>query len=100
MAKHKVNSDKVHKGMGIDGDKGENFTRQHNCDPWNPPELTDGLSDGKGKYTSNDVSFLNRKASDTPRNDPAAKAREIWQEVEDQSPDDLNRAIKSRGGFA
>jgi hypothetical protein len=27
-------------------------------------------------------------------------SREIWQEVEDQNPDDSNRAIKSRGGFS
>jgi hypothetical protein len=54
-----------------------------NYDPWNPKVLTDDLSDGKGKYTSNDVSFLNRKPSDTPRYDPTGseKVKDIYDDV-------------------
>lgn len=59
-----------------------------NYDPWNPPTLSDGLSDGKGKHTSNDVSFLNRKPSDTLRYDPWGKSKDIYDNVVKNSLDD------------
>ena len=49
-------SKKVLGGMGIDGREGENFSRDHACDPWNPPAIGDGKinSRGHGKYTNDD----------------------------------------------
>jgi hypothetical protein len=67
-------------------DKGAKLDR--NYDPWNPKVLTDDLSDGKGKYTSNDVSFLNRKPSDTLRYDPWGKAKDLTADVEASQLDD------------
>jgi hypothetical protein len=52
---------------------------------------------GCGKYTSDDVSFLTGKASDTPRFNTQAKERDIFDEVEGQSSDSGNRAVRSRG---
>jgi hypothetical protein len=52
---------------------------------------------GCGAYTSDDVSFLTGKASDTPHDNTWLNQRDIFDEVEGQSSDDGNRAVKSRG---
>jgi hypothetical protein len=79
-------------------DKGAKLDRSY--DPWNPTVLSDGLSDGKGKYTSNDVSFLNRKPSDTPRTNPWGESRDLTDVVEANQSDSGNRGLKPRGGRA
>jgi hypothetical protein len=52
---------------------------------------------GRGKYTSDDVSFLTGKASDTPRFNTQVNQRDIFDEVCAQDSDSGNRAIMSRG---
>jgi hypothetical protein len=55
-------SKKVLGGMGIDGREGENFSRDHAVDPWNPPAIGDGKvnSRGHGKYTSDESGLRNK----------------------------------------
>jgi hypothetical protein len=86
--KYKGDNDGYKTGALGKFDKGAKLDR--NYDPWNPKVLTDDLSDGKGKYTSNDVSFLNRKPSDTPRYDPTGseKVKDIYNDVCRNSLDD------------
>jgi hypothetical protein len=86
--KYKGDNDGFKKGALGKFDKGAKLDR--NYDPWNPKVLSDGLSDGKGAYTSNDVSFLNRKPSDTPRYDPTGseKVKVIYDDVCKNSLDD------------
>ena len=60
----KDNSDSVKPGFGIDGAKGEKFTRQHAGNPWAPPRLSDELSpaaDRKAKHASDDDAGLRQK---------------------------------------
>jgi hypothetical protein len=87
-------NDSVKPGRGIDGRKGEDFTRQNRGDPWSPPKIPGwGINPkGHGVYT-NDNPPLRRSKTD-PEN--YAKV-DIWDEVEGQSSDSGNRAVKSRG---
>jgi hypothetical protein len=86
MAKHKYQSDRVHKGVGIDGGKGEDIL-DRNYDPWNPKVLSDGLSDGKGKYTDN-KNVLNHKNGDPTRTNPWGEAKDLYDDVVKNSLDD------------
>jgi hypothetical protein len=88
-------NDSVKPGCGIDGSEGENFTRQHNSDLWNPPKLTDGLSDGRGRYTDNQK-ILREKKYSAPNFDDSTY--NIDAAVEANQPDSGNRGIKSSGG--
>jgi hypothetical protein len=55
-------NDSVKSGCGIDGSKGENFSRQYDVDPWNPPKMggEDINPKGTGRYTSNDPGLRNK----------------------------------------
>jgi hypothetical protein len=59
-------SKKVLGGMGTDGREGENFSRDHACDPWNPPAIGGGKinSRGHGKYTNDESGLRNKPADD------------------------------------
>jgi hypothetical protein len=96
--KHKYQSDKVAKGCGIDGAKGEDIL-DRNYDPWNPKVLSDGLSDGLGKYTDN-KNVLNHKDGDPTRANPWGTPRDLTDVVEENQPDSGNRGLKPRGGRA
>jgi hypothetical protein len=58
-------NDSVKPGCGIDGRKGEDFTRQNRGDPWNPPHIPgEGINPkGHGVYT-NDNPPLRRSKTD------------------------------------
>jgi hypothetical protein len=76
---------------GCDGHEGESFTRRP-TDPWNSNDDGNSNSDPHGKYTNNDDAGLrNKQPWET-----GAKTRQILDEVEGQSDDDGNRAIRSR----
>jgi hypothetical protein len=70
-----------------------------NYDPWNPKVLSDGLSDGKGKYTSNER-VLRHKDGDPTRTNPWGEHRDLTDVVEENQPDSGNRGLKPRGGRA
>jgi hypothetical protein len=85
--------DSVKAGCGIDGKLGENFTKG-GSDPWNPPTLTDDLTDkGSGAYTRNDHAGLRQKLPA----EAATRSRDIFDDVTANQPDSGNRAVKSRG---
>jgi hypothetical protein len=63
-------NDSVKPGCGIDGTLGENFTKQRT-----------------------DPSFLRNKMPE----ETTASSRDIFNDVEGQSSDDGNRAVRSRG---
>jgi hypothetical protein len=57
--------DNVKPGCGVDGTEGEDFTRQHNVDPWNSNPKGNYLSPkGAGKYEDKDASFLRDTGTD------------------------------------
>jgi hypothetical protein len=86
--------DSVKPGCGIDGKGGERFTKEHVSSPWSPPATGDKIMPGGGRYTDN-KSGLRNKQPDDVSNTPA---RDIWDVVESNQPDDGNRGLKPRGG--
>jgi hypothetical protein len=95
-------NDSIKPGCGIDGTEGENFTKRR-TDPWDSNPRGNYLSPkGAGVYQDKDASFLTNK---NPNDDfeqqgkytLAGGARDIFDEVEGQSSDSGNRAVRSRG---
>jgi hypothetical protein len=76
--------DSVKAGMGIDGQKGERFTKENVSSTWNPPNPGDKISKPGGAYTSNDR-LLRNKQPDDVSNTPA---RDIFENVQKNSLDD------------
>ena len=54
-------NDSVKPGCGIDGSKGENFTKNRQ-DPWSPPKMggEDISPRGNGRYTNNNPGLRNK----------------------------------------
>jgi hypothetical protein len=65
----------------------------HKSDSWRRG-VAGAVDGGTGRYTDNDVSFLVRKPSDTPRDDPTS-SKDIFDEVCSQDSDSGNRAVRS-----
>lgn len=86
-------NDSVKPGMGIDGTEGEDFTRRR-TDPWKSNPEGDYLSpQGAGRYQDRDAGFLRNKMPwETNQT-----SYDILDEVEGQSSDSGNRAVRSRG---
>ena len=94
-------NDSVKPGCGIDGSEGENFTKR-GTNPYKSNPRGDYLSSqGAGVYQDKSASFLtNKMANDDPEQGKytlAGDARDIFDEVEGQSSDSGNRAVRSRG---
>jgi hypothetical protein len=92
-------NDTVKSGHGIDGDLGEDYTKRSG-NPWDSNPRGDYLSAaGAGKYQNKSASFLrNKPANDDPEGGKyilAGDARDILVEVEAQSSDSGNRAVRS-----
>jgi hypothetical protein len=97
--------DSVKPGKGIDGSLGENFTSRSQ-DPWTvrPASVDyvrgdgvkrrDSVKSAGQRYTDNESGLRNKPADDQSG---GAGNRDIWSDVEGQSSDDGNRAVKSRG---
>jgi hypothetical protein len=86
-------NDSVKPGCGIDGSEGENYTKGGKS-PWNSNPGGNFVSpSGAGKYQDEDASFLRNKMP----YEATEAARDIFNDVEGQSGDDGNRAVKSRG---
>ena len=84
--------DSVKPGMGIDGRKGERFTKEYASSPWSPPEMEKINPKGAGKYTSDERVLRNKQPYEA-----GADSYDVWDSVEGQSSDSTNRAVKSRG---
>jgi hypothetical protein len=113
MIRKRNDSDGYRRGaMGIDDDKAGRFTKQNRTDPWTvtPASVervrgdgvrrSDKLTEaGSGAYTSNDRILRNKMPDEDPEQGTEGRAtgRDIWSDVEGQSSDDGNRAVKSRG---
>ena len=94
-------NDSVKPGCGIDGSEGDNFTKRPTSFFRAIRAVTISPPQGAGVYQDKDASFLRNKA---PSDDPeggkytlAGGAKDIWDEVEGQSSDSGNRAVRSRG---
>jgi hypothetical protein len=85
--------DSVKPGCGIDGTEGESFTRQR-TDPWDSNPKGNRVPYGAGKYTDNESGLRNKLPSDPTG---GAVSRDIFDDVEGQSSDSGNRAVRSRG---
>ena len=98
---------KVKPGMGINGTEGELFAKR-GTDPWTVRPNSeadcaagdgihrrDNVKPGKGITDDIGVGILRNKMPDDQSG--GAGNRQIWDEVEGQSSDDGNRAVKSRG---
>jgi hypothetical protein len=83
----------VKPGCGIDGTEGESFTRQR-TDPWDSNPKGNRVPYGAGKYTDNESGLRNKLPSDPTG---GAVSRDIFDDVEGQSSDSGNRAVRSRG---
>jgi hypothetical protein len=94
-------NDTVKSGRGIDGDLGENYTKQHRVSPWSPPLIggEDINPKGHGKYTSDESGLRNKPASAGTGGDGAGLwgTHSVEDVVNENSSDDGNRALKSRG---
>jgi hypothetical protein len=82
----------VKDGCGIDGSKGQRFTKEYADSPWSPPEMERINPKGAGKYTNDDSGLRNRRPYEA-----TADSYDVFDEVEGQSSDSGNRAVKSRG---
>lgn len=84
--------------MGIDGNLGSNFTKRGG-DPWDSNPKGNFVSKkGAGAYEGSDSGLTNKLPDEDPDQGLytlAGGARDIWSEVEGQSSDDGNRAVKS-----
>jgi hypothetical protein len=86
--------DSVKDGQGIDGSLGQDYSRRYRTDPWNSNRKGNYLSkQGAGAYQDRDASFLRNRLPD----EASARSRDIWDDVEGQSSDSTNRAVRSRG---
>jgi hypothetical protein len=55
-------NDTVKPGRGIDGDLGENYTKQHRVDPWNSNSKGNDVDErGAGAYQGKNADFLRNK---------------------------------------
>ena len=114
-------NDSVKPGVGIDGAKGEDFARKSTASPWadNPPRKAGGRSiSARTKNDDNGASrgavgidgregedILRRVEVDFETSSAPVKwagngtggNRDVWNDVEGQSSDSGNRAVKSRG---
>jgi hypothetical protein len=73
--------DSIKPGCGIDGTKGENFTKEHVSSPWSPPATGDKIMPSGGRYTNNESGLRNKQPDDVS-NTPA---RDILDNVERNS---------------
>ncbi len=91
-------SGKVKPGMGVDGTEGESFTRKSQ-DPWTQESNYKEKPNYPGKYSVNESGLRNKMPDEDPQqgNTRRGGGTDIWNEVEGQSSDDGNRAVKSRG---
>jgi hypothetical protein len=103
-------SGKVKPGMGIDGTEGESFTRR-GTDPWTVQprgvdyvpgdgvKRRDTVKSAGQRYTDNESGLRNKMPDEDPMQGTEGRAtgRDIWSDVEGQSSDSGNRAVKSRG---
>jgi hypothetical protein len=97
MIRKRRDSDGYKRGaLGISGTEDDNFSREHAVSPWSPPKIGDGKVNpsGHGKYTDDESGLRNRLPADPTGGEVS---RDIWSEVEGQSGDGGNRAVKSRG---
>ena len=74
-------NDLVKPGCGIDGSKGENFTKNRQ-DPWSPPKMggEDIAARGNGRYTNNNPGLRN-----TPPGSGTGATHDILDNVERNS---------------
>jgi hypothetical protein len=97
-------NDAVKSGRGVDGNLGENFTKQYRTNPWDSNPAGDYLSpQGAGKYQSDSAYFLNNKLP----YERTEESYDVWDAVESQSGDGGNitygagngvgRKVRSRG---
>jgi hypothetical protein len=82
--------DSVKAGCGIDGQKGERFTKEHVSSTWNPPNPGDKISKPGGAYTNNESGLRNKQPDDVS-NTPA---RDLWDDVEKNSGNGAPGPIK------
>ena len=79
-------NDSIKPGMGIDGTKGESFTRQHNSTSWNPPDPSDKIMPSGGRYTDNRSGLRNLPSEEVRAgNNQAGVGRDISGDVEKNS---------------
>jgi hypothetical protein len=89
-------NDSVKPGKGIDGTEGENFTKAGRVSPWDSnPKGNDVDERGANVYQDKNADFLRTKMPSDQSG--GVGTRDIWSEVEGQSSDSGNRAVKSRG---
>ena len=80
--------------IGIDGNKDADFSRRHAVDPWDLNPAGNYKSPrGAGVYQGKDADFLRNKLPE----EATATDRDIFNDVEGQSSDTGNRAVRSRG---
>jgi hypothetical protein len=91
-------SGKIKPGMGIDGTEGENFTKR-GTNPWDSNPRGNFISrTGGAAYTNNESGLRNKLPDEDPEQGlNRGGQRDIWSDVEGQSSDDGNRAVRSRG---
>jgi hypothetical protein len=82
--------DSVKDGCGIDGTRGQDFTKKHASSPWSPPATGDKIMPGGGRYTNNESGLRNKKPDDVS-NTPA---RDIFDNVEKNSGNGAPGPIK------
>ena len=86
--------DSIKPGCGIDGTEGENFTKVGRVSPWDSnPKGSDVGERGANVYQDKNADFLRNKLP----YEATEESRDIWSDVEGQSSDSGNRAVKSRG---
>jgi hypothetical protein len=87
-------NDSVKDGCGVDGSEGQNYTKIGRVSPWKSNPKEDYLSpQGAGAYQDEGADFLRNKLP----YEATEGAYSILDEVEAQSSDSGNRAVKSRG---
>ena len=90
------NDSAVKPGKGIDGTEGEDLTKLHRGNPWDPnPRGNYKSPRGAGAYQQGDADFLTDKLPSDQSG--GVGTRDIWDAVEGESSDSGNRAVKSRG---
>jgi hypothetical protein len=88
----RVRNDSVKPGMGIDGRKGERFTKEYAKSPWAPGDMEKINPRGAGVYGRDERVLRNKQPYEA-----TADSYDVFDAVEGQSSDSTNRAVKSRG---
>ena len=84
--------------VGIDGNRDVGFARQHNVSPWNSNPKGNFGNAGHGIDGNEGVGILRNKMPDEDWRSEGfiGATRDVWNDVEGQSSDDGNRAVRSR----